>query len=123
MCTSPNFSIMTKSRTRWARQVAGMRENIRAYKILVGRRERQRPLRRHRLKWDYNIKIKVKDKAMPVIWRGFPRGCDTSRLPFFLHNRLTDGGEVVSLTRRPFFTPRTIPWYSFLLGAETVSRP
>jgi hypothetical protein len=28
------------------------------------------------------------------------------RLPLFLDNRLTDGGEVVSLTRRPPFTPR-----------------
>jgi hypothetical protein len=32
-----------------------------------------------------------------------------SRLPHFLHNRLTDGGEVVSLARRPPFTPRKIP--------------
>jgi hypothetical protein len=31
------------------------------------------------------------------------------RLPHFLHNRLTDGGEVVSLARRPSFTPRNIP--------------
>jgi hypothetical protein len=31
---------------------------------------------------------------------------ETSRLPHFLDNRLTDGGEVVSLTRRPPFTPR-----------------
>jgi hypothetical protein len=28
------------------------------------------------------------------------------RLPHFLENRLTDGGEVVSLTRWPPFTPR-----------------
>jgi hypothetical protein len=27
----------------------------------------------------------------------------------FLVNRLTDGGEVVSLTRRPSFAPRKIP--------------
>jgi hypothetical protein len=32
-------------------------------------------------------------------------GCETSRLPHFLDSRLTDGGEVVSLTRRPPFTP------------------
>jgi hypothetical protein len=33
-------------------------------------------------------------------------GCETSRLPHFPDNRLTDEGEVVSLTRRPPFTPR-----------------
>jgi hypothetical protein len=38
-----------------------------------------------------------KGKAIPV------RGCETSRFPHFLDNRLTDGGEV-SLTRRPPFT-------------------
>jgi hypothetical protein len=42
-------------------------------------------------------------------------GCETSRLPHFLDNRLTDGGEVVSLTRRPPFTPQEYSWYSFLL--------
>jgi hypothetical protein len=31
-----------------------------------------------------------------------------SRLSHFLDNRLTDGGEVVSLMRRPPFTPRKI---------------
>jgi hypothetical protein len=30
--------------------------------------------------------------------------CEMSRLPHFLDNRLTDGGEVVSLTRGPRFT-------------------
>jgi hypothetical protein len=34
-----------------------------------------------------------------------PQGCETSRLPHFLENPLTDGGEVVSLTRQPLFTP------------------
>jgi hypothetical protein len=32
-----------------------------------------------------------------------------SRLPYLLDNRLTDGGKVVSLTRRPRFTPRKFP--------------
>jgi hypothetical protein len=43
-------------------------------------------------------------KAIPVADRGDPEGCETLRLPHFLYNRLTDGGEVVSLTRRPPFT-------------------
>jgi hypothetical protein len=32
-----------------------------------------------------------------------------SRLPHFLDNRLIDGGKVVSLTRRPPFTPKNVP--------------
>jgi hypothetical protein len=32
---------------------------------------------------------------------------------FFLDNRLTDGGEVVSPTRRPPFTPKKIPGTHF----------
>jgi hypothetical protein len=41
----------------------------------------------------------------------------------FLDNRLTDGGEVVSLTPRPPFNPQEEPWYSFLLEAESTPRP
>jgi hypothetical protein len=37
------------------------------------------------------------------------RFCEMPGLPHFLENRLTDGGEVVSLIRRPPFTPRKIP--------------
>jgi hypothetical protein len=33
------------------------------------------------------------------------------KLPHFLDNRLTDGSNVVSLTRRTPFTPRNIPRY------------
>jgi hypothetical protein len=36
---------------------------------------------------------------MPVTGRGGPQDCETSRLPHFLDNRLTDAGEGVSLTR------------------------
>jgi hypothetical protein len=65
----------------------------------------------------------VKGKAIPVTGRGGPQGCMTSRLPHFLHNRLTDGGEVVSLTRRPPFTRQEDSWYSFLLEAESTPGP
>jgi hypothetical protein len=41
------------------------------------------------------------------------RDCKTSKLPHFLDNRLTDGGEVVSLTRRPLFSRRKIPGTHF----------
>jgi hypothetical protein len=48
-----------------------------------------------------------------------PRGFKTSRLPHFIDNRLTDGCEVVSLTRRPPFTAQEYSWYSFLSEAES----
>jgi hypothetical protein len=56
----------------------------------------------------------VKCQAIPVTSHGSPQGCGTSRLPHFLHNRLTDGGEVVSLTRRPAaLYPSKIPGTHF----------
>jgi hypothetical protein len=42
-----------------------------------------------------------------------------SRLPHFLDSRLTDGREVVSLTRRPSFTPTKIP---VLISRKRLSR-
>jgi hypothetical protein len=60
---------------------------------------------------------KVRGKAIPMTGFEGPYGCETSRLPHFLGNRITDGCEVVSLTRRPHFTPQEDSWYSFLLEA------
>jgi hypothetical protein len=51
--------------------------------------------------------------AIPLTGREGPYHCETSKLPHFLDSRLADGGEVVSLTRRPLFTPRKIPVLSF----------
>jgi hypothetical protein len=45
-------------------------------------------------------------------------------LPHFLDNRQTDGGEVVSLTRRlAAVYPHEDSWYSFLLEAESTAGP
>jgi hypothetical protein len=49
-------------------------------------------------------KVKVKKAHRVVKRRGFHH---------FLNNRLTDGGEVVSPTLRPPFTPRVIPGSHF----------
>jgi hypothetical protein len=46
-----------------------------------------------------------KGKAISVTGRGGPLDCETSRLPHFLDSRLTDGGEVVSVTRLAAFYP------------------
>jgi hypothetical protein len=59
------------------------------------------------------MKKKTKGKAIPVKDSGGTYDCETSRLPHFLENQLTDGGEVVSLTHRPTFTPRKIPGTHF----------
>jgi hypothetical protein len=61
-------------------------------------------------------------KSYPIPRRG-TYGCETSRLPYFLENRLTDGGEVVSLTRLPPFTPQKDSWYLFVLEAESTPGP
>jgi hypothetical protein len=62
-------------------------------------------------------------KAIPVTGREGPSGCERSRLPHLLDNRLTDGGKVVSLTHWPRFTPQEDSWYSFLLEAELTPGP
>jgi hypothetical protein len=49
---------------------------------------------------------------IPVSGRRGAQGCETSRLPHFLDNRLTDGREIMSLTLRPPFTPKEDSWYS-----------
>jgi hypothetical protein len=67
--------------------------------------------------------IQVKVKAIFVTRRGGPLIYETSRLPHFVDNRLTEGGEVVSLTRWPPFTPQEDSWYSFLLETESTPRP
>jgi hypothetical protein len=47
----------------------------------------------------YTIDADKGEKAIAVTGRGGRQDCETSRLPHFLDNRLTDGGEV-SLTRQ-----------------------
>jgi hypothetical protein len=67
--------------------------------------------------------MSTQGKAIPVPGLEGPYGCETSRPPHFVDNRLTDGGEVVSLTRRPPFTAQGDSWYSFLLEAESTPGP
>jgi hypothetical protein len=47
------------------------------------------------------VRITYSGKAILVTGRGGPQGFQRLRLSHFLDNRLADGGEVVSLTRRP----------------------
>jgi hypothetical protein len=54
-----------------------------------------------------------KGKAIPITGHEGPQRFKRSRFPHFLDNRLTDGGEVVSIMHWPPFTPRKIPGTHF----------
>jgi hypothetical protein len=69
----------------------------------------------------YELAFKVKkSKAIPTTGGGGLYDCEKLRIPQCLNNRLTDGGEAVSLKHRPL---STFPnyffclWYSFLSEA------
>jgi hypothetical protein len=65
--------------------------------------------RKHYRPYSYIILYRVvKDKAIPLTSREGQYDCEISRLKHVLDNGLTDCGEVVSLTRRPPFTPRKV---------------
>jgi hypothetical protein len=66
-------------------------------------------IQNHTMENIFNKKI----KTIPVTDSEGLYGCETSRIPHFLDNRFTDGGEIVSLMRRPRFTPRNIPGTHF----------
>jgi hypothetical protein len=56
--------------------------------------------------------------------RGDPQACETSRLPYYLYNKVTDGVEVVSLTLwLTLPLPKEDFWYSFLIEAESTPGP
>jgi hypothetical protein len=53
-------------RMRWAGHVARMGENRNAYRILVGKPEGKRPLRRPRRRWVDNIEMDLRE----IGWEG-----------------------------------------------------
>jgi len=62
LCTSLNTVRMIKSiRMRWAGHVARVGERKDAYRVLVGKLERKRPLGRPRRSWDDNIKMHLQE--------------------------------------------------------------
>jgi hypothetical protein len=81
--SSLNIVSVIKSRwMRWAGHVARMGEERGVYRILIGRPEGKRPLRRPRRRWEDNIKIDLREKGIDganwiqlaqgrVQWRAF----------------------------------------------------
>ncbi|PNF42589.1 hypothetical protein B7P43_G03097 [Cryptotermes secundus] len=61
--SSPSIIIMIKSRRmRWTEHVAQMGETRNAYRILMGKPEGKRPLRRPRRRWVDNSKMDLREK-------------------------------------------------------------
>jgi hypothetical protein len=68
---SPSIIRMMKSRRmRWAGHVTRMEEKMNAYRILVGKPEGKRPLRRPRYRWVDNIKMNPREIRWDGIWTG-----------------------------------------------------
>jgi hypothetical protein len=84
---------------------------------------RTSPLTQHLALLKVKIRKATKGKVIPVPGHGGPQACERLRLPHLLDNRLTDGGKVVSLRRRPLCTPQEDSWYSFLLEDESTPMP
>jgi hypothetical protein len=63
-----------------------------------------------------------KGKSVPLQAWSSPEGSRKLRFPYYV-TMAQDGGKVVSLTLRPFFTPRKYSWYSILLEAESIPGP
>ena len=60
--SSPNVVPVNKSRImRWAGHIAYMWERKGAYRVLVGKPMEKRPLRRHRRRWEDNIKMDLEE--------------------------------------------------------------
>jgi hypothetical protein len=90
---SPNIVRVIKSRRmRWARHVARRGEERGVDKLLVGRLERKRPLGRPRRRWEYNIKLDLRETGIDganwiqlaqdrVQWRAFVNTVMNLRVP------------------------------------------
>jgi hypothetical protein len=60
-CSPSIIRIIKSRRMRWAGHVARMGEKRNAYRILVGKPERKKPLGRPRRRWVDNIKMDLRE--------------------------------------------------------------
>jgi len=69
--SSPHIVRVTKSRRmRWAGHVARMGEERGAYRVLVGKPERKKPLGRPRRRCVYNIRMDLQEVGCVGMWTG-----------------------------------------------------
>ena len=79
--SSPNIVRVIKSRRlRWARHVARMEEGRGVHKVLVGKPEGKRPLRRLRRRWEDNIKMDKWEGVVGTGWSWLRIGTGGGRL-------------------------------------------
>ena len=65
--SSPNIVRVIKSRRmKWVGHIARIGERRRLYRVLVGRPEGKRPLRRPRRRWENNIKMDLQEVGCGV---------------------------------------------------------
>ena len=76
----PNIVRVVKSRRmRWARHVARMGEGRGVHRVLVGKPEGKRPLGRHRLRWEDNIKMDHQEVGVGGDWMELAQDKDSWR--------------------------------------------
>jgi hypothetical protein len=62
--------VINSRRMRWEDYVARMGERRCVYRVLVEKRERKRPLGRHRFRAEDNIKMDIQEVELGVAWTG-----------------------------------------------------
>jgi hypothetical protein len=89
----PNiFRVIKSRRMRWAGHVACIWEGRGIYRVLVGRPEGKRPLRRPRCRWENNIKMDLREIGIDEVnwiqlaqdrvhWRAFVNTVMNLRVP------------------------------------------